>query len=107
MNTANPPRQIGSQGDQGSLTAMTQDILLLLLPYLHSLQATSLFQLCMTPEVLGGKDNGVQKRGYKILTKLLESEKVTVDAPSIIQRLDDLSDGLSPAAKKVRPSSFI
>jgi len=83
---------------------MTQDILILLLPYLHSLQATSLFQICMTPEVLGGKDNGVQKRGYKILTKLLESGKVTVDAPSIIQRLDDLCDGLSPAAKKVGAS---
>ena len=86
---------------------MTQDILLLLLPYLHSLQATSLFQLCMTSEILGGKDNGVQKRGYKILTKLLESGKVTIDAPSIIQRLDDLSDGLSPAAKKVEPPSLI
>jgi ribosomal RNA-processing protein 12 len=61
----------------------------------------------MTPEVLGGKDNGVQKRGYKILTKLLESGKVIIDAPSIIQRLDDLSDGLSPAAKKVGPPSLI
>lgn len=48
-----------------------------------------------------GKDNGVQKRGYKILAKLVESGKVSVDAEAILRQLDELADGLAPAAKKV------
>ncbi|RDB25177.1 Ribosomal RNA-processing protein 12 [Hypsizygus marmoreus] len=96
-----PPQHTG-QHESGSLTATTQDILILLLPYLSATDATALFQLCMTPEVLGGKDNGVQKRGYKILTKTVESGKISLDAEAVIRRLEELSDGLSPAAKKDR-----
>lgn len=84
------------------MTATSQDILILLLPYLSSENATGLFQLCLTSEVLGSRDNGVQKRGYKILTKLVESNKVSVDAASVLRTLDELMDGLSAAAKKVR-----
>ncbi|THH02095.1 hypothetical protein EW026_g741 [Hermanssonia centrifuga] len=54
------------------------------------------------PEVLESRDNAVQKRGYKILGKLLESEEVKIDAQTIFQKLDSLVDGLSPAAKKDR-----
>lgn len=88
------------------MTATSQDILILLLPYLSSENATSLFQLCLTPEVLGGRDNGVQKRGYKILTKLIESNKISVDAESVIGTLDELMDGLAAAAKKVQTSYY-
>lgn len=90
-----------SNNDAGSVTATTQDILILLLPYLSSTDATALFQLCLSAEVLGGKDNGVQKRGYKILAKLVESGKITVDAETVLHTLDELADGLAPAAKKV------
>ncbi|KII92412.1 hypothetical protein PLICRDRAFT_172507 [Plicaturopsis crispa FD-325 SS-3] len=89
-------------GETGSVTATTQDLLILLLPYLSSADATALFQLCLIPEVLCSKDNGVQKRGYKILAKLLESGKVTVEAEPVLRKLDELSEGLSPAAKKDR-----
>ena len=57
--------------------------------------------------MLANQDNGVQKRGYKILTKLVESNKVPVDAQSVIQRLDDVSEGLAPAAKKVGQKLFV
>ncbi|KAG5648632.1 hypothetical protein DXG03_003243 [Asterophora parasitica] len=100
--SAKAPVQHGGQNDSGSVTATTQDILILLLPYLSSTDATALFNLCLTAEVLGGKDNGVQKRGYKILTKLVESGKFIVDAEAIIRQLDELSDGLTAAAKKDR-----
>ena len=63
--------------------------------------AQSLFELCLTADVLGGKDNAIQKRGYKILSRLLEGGKVTVGAEEVLKRLDDLVDGLLPAAKKV------
>ena len=80
---------------------MTQDILILLLPYLSTKDATELFQMCLSSDILGGKDNGVQKRGYKILAKLVHSGKVTVDAEPILGQLDKLVEGLAPAAKKV------
>ncbi|TFK44425.1 armadillo-type protein [Crucibulum laeve] len=98
MSNASAP----AGANEGSMTATSQDILLLLLPYLSSTDATSLFQICLTPEVLSGKDNGVQKRGYKILTKLLESGKVNVDAEAVLRKLDELLEGLTPAAKKDR-----
>jgi ribosomal RNA-processing protein 12 len=73
----------------------------LLLPYLSPADALALFQACLSVEVLGNKDNGVQKRGYKILAKLSESSKIVVDTETVLHRLDELSDGLSPAAQKV------
>lgn len=80
---------------------MTQDILVLLLPHLSKTDAKALFEFCLTPGVLSGKDNGVQKRGYKILAKLIESEKVEVDMLFVLEKLDELAEGLTPAAKKV------
>src|ERR1700683_2678197 len=86
--------------DSGSVTTMTQDILILLLPYLSSVDAAALFQMCLSPEFLGGKDHGVQKRAYKILGKLVDGRKVTVDAEPVLGQLDELAEGLAPAAKK-------
>ena len=83
------------------MTTTSQDILILLLPYLSKADLESLFELTLSPEVLNCKDNGVQKRGYKILSRVVETGKVTVDAEPILRKLDDLTDGLAPAAKKV------
>jgi len=60
-----------------------------------------LFHICLSGEVLGGEDNGVQKRGYKILVKLLESGIVSVDTKAILRQLEESADGLTSAAKKV------
>lgn len=84
------------------MTAMTQDIIILLLPYLSSVDAEALFQMCLSPEILGNKDNGVQKRGYKTLAKLAESGKVNVNPEEVFVTLDEQVDGLAPAAKKVK-----
>jgi len=80
---------------------MTQDLLILLLPYVLSDDASTLFQLYLTADVLSCKDNGVQKRGYKILAKIVESGKVTMDAEAVLRLLDSLGDGVVSAAKKV------
>ena len=87
--------------ENASLTTTAQDILILLLPYMSPADAQSLFELCLTADVLSGKDNGIQKRGYKILARLLEGGKVAVGAEEVLKQLDDLVDGLLPAAKKV------
>lgn len=92
--------------ENGSVTAMTQDILILLLPFLSSEDASSLFQTCLSSDVLENKDNRVQKRGYKILAKLLDSGKVMVGVETVLGQLDDISEGLAPAAKKVRVVSL-
>lgn len=81
---------------------MSLDLILLTLPYLSSTDANSLFALCLSTEILESKDNAVQKRGYKILGKLIESGKIQIDAQAVLQQLDKLLDGLSSAAKKVR-----
>ena len=80
---------------------MTLDLLILMLSYLPATEAQALFEACLSTEILEAKDNAVQKRGYKILAKLMEGGKVTVDAQAVIQKLDALLEGLSPAAKKV------
>lgn len=83
---------------------MTLDLLVLLLPYLPTAEAQALFESCMSKEILESKDNAVQKRGYKILGKLVEGGKVPIDSQVVIEKLDGFLDGLSSAAKKVRYS---
>ncbi|KAG2153747.1 armadillo-type protein [Suillus bovinus] len=95
-------RQSLQQLDNGNTTAMMQDLLILLLPFLDAQDVAALFSTCLAQEVLCHKDNGVQKRGYKILAKLLEHGKVEEDPLQTFQRLEELSVGLSPAAKKDR-----
>ncbi|KAG8213920.1 armadillo-type protein [Butyriboletus roseoflavus] len=85
-----------------NMTTMTQDLLILLLPCLEAQEMTFLLQICMTNEVLCCKDNGIQKRGYKILAKVLSSGKLQTDTLATLQQLDSFTTGLSPAAKKDR-----
>ncbi|KAJ6587164.1 armadillo-type protein [Mycena vulgaris] len=103
-NLANQPAQPhrNSSIEGGSEAATTQDLVILLLPNLSRADAQQLFQICLSAPVLSAKDNGVQKRGYKILTRLIESQKVVVDAEVVLKQLDELADGLAPAAKKDR-----
>lgn len=95
-----PHRQSGPNSP-ANVIAVTQDLIVLILSHLSPVDAQSLFALCLTSEILENKDNGVQKRGYKTLAKLVESGKVIVDATVVIQELEKFTDGLAPAAKKV------
>ena len=87
--------------DSGGVTAMTQDITILLLPYISSVDAGALYQLCLSSNVIANKDSGVQKRGYKILAKLVESGKVNANPEVVFFKLDEQLNSLAPAAKKV------
>lgn len=86
---------------------MTLDILVLALPFLSAADSTALFELCLQADILESKDNAVQKRGYKILTRLVEGDKIPVDAQTTFQRLEKLADGLAAAAKKVGDHSNV
>lgn len=80
---------------------MTLDILVLLLPYFSTQDASELFDAIFSEEVLVNPDNAVQKRAYKILARLVEGSKLPIDVERLFKRLDESSDGLSSAAKRV------
>jgi len=80
---------------------MTQDLLQILLPHLGEKDAQILFELSSTGDVLESKDTGIQKRGYKILSKLVDGGKVEVDPENFVQQLEGRVDGVAAAAKKV------
>ncbi len=90
--------------DTSSTTSMTLDILVLLIPHLSNQDASELFDAIFSEEVLVNPDNAVQKRGYKILARLVEGGKLPLDVEQLFKRLDELLDRLSPAAKKVIPT---
>ncbi|KAF9263376.1 NUC173-domain-containing protein [Marasmius fiardii PR-910] len=96
------PRLSGKASDDESTALMALDLLLLLLPFLSTTDSISLFQLCLSKEILTVKSNGVQKRAYKILTKLVEGKKVPVEAEKVLQELEASVDELTSAAKKDR-----
>ena len=77
-------------------------LLILILPHLSLADGSALFEFCLTSEITESQDNAVQKRGYKILSKLLEHGKASPDAQVVLQKLDALTSGLASAAKKVR-----
>ena len=85
-----------------SMTVVTQDLLLLVLPYLSPDDSSALLNMYLSGDVLESKDNGVQKRGYKILARLVEGGKVNVDAAAVLKKLEGVVDGLAAAAKKDR-----
>lgn len=87
--------------DGDGVVTMTQDLLQILLPYLGDKDAQALFELSSTGDVLESKDTGVQKRGYKILSKLVDSGKIQVTPEEFIQQLEGKVDGVAAAAKKV------
>ncbi|KAJ4483189.1 armadillo-type protein [Lentinula aciculospora] len=94
------------RNDEENLSSTALDLLLLLLPYLSSSDMTALFQICLSQEVLCAKDNAIQKRVYKTLTKLAESGKITVDSEAVLKELDAISERLTSAAKKDRFNLF-
>lgn len=92
-----------NEGDeQRSVVATMQDILGLLVPYISKKDAQTVFDLCLLPGVIKNKDNGVQKRAYKLLSKIVATGKVTIDAEVIFAKMDEVAEDALPAAKKDR-----
>lgn len=89
--------------EQRQAVASMQDILILLIPYLSSSDAQTVLNLCLKPDMLGNKDNGIQKRAYKLMGKVLAADKLSaIDAESLLETMDANSDSVLAAAKKDR-----
>jgi hypothetical protein len=87
--------------ERNTVVIMTQDLLQVLLPFLGDGDSQSLFELSSAEGVLENKDTGVQKRGYKILSKLVDGGKIQLTPENLIQELESKVEGVSAAAKKV------
>ena len=81
-----------------------EDLLLLLLPYLKQSQCSSLFSTCLDKTVIGSKEGGIQKRGYKILTKLVDGKLVEVDPTSTCPTISMATSYASTKRIKIRAS---
>ncbi|KAG2015784.1 hypothetical protein CC2G_009019 [Coprinopsis cinerea AmutBmut pab1-1] len=88
--------------DDVNMTTTAQDILLLILPHLPVATSQELFEIFLNADTLCNKDNGIQKRGYKILSKLVQGSTFDIPVEEVLKRLDAFVDGLLPAAKKDR-----
>lgn len=86
--------------------ATTAQDILILLPHLSKTDSKKLYDATISADVLSCKDNGVQKRGYKILSKLFEGNQIDEDAEVVLKKLDEMIEGLSAAAKKVCLSKY-
>ncbi|EJD03307.1 NUC173-domain-containing protein [Fomitiporia mediterranea MF3/22] len=93
---------LNASEDQRSTVATMQDILVLLVPYLSQKDTRTVFELCLSPEVLKHKDNGVQKRAYKLLSKITSAGKIEIDAESLFAKMDEVAEDTLSAAKKDR-----
>lgn len=91
----------GINNNEDGIVTMTQDLLQILLPFLEGDDSQTLFELSCTEGILENKNTGVQKRGYKILSKLVDSGKIKATPEDLIQQLENKVDGVSAAAKKV------
>lgn len=90
--------------EQRTVVANMQDILVLLVPYLSKKDAQAVFDLCLSQQVLTNADNGVQKRAYKLLARILQANKMDVSSmiEELFAKLDEVAEKTLAAAKKVR-----
>jgi ribosomal RNA-processing protein 12 len=87
--------------DPANIVITALDLLILLLPHLAPSGASALFQFTLSSNALTYDDNGVQKRAYKVLGKLIECGKVTVNVEEVLKTMDEVVENLSTPAMKV------
>lgn len=87
------------------------DLLIILIPHLPATTAVSLFNAASTGNLIENNDAAIQKKCYRILTKLIESGKA---APALqgeavdqfVNKLADLSANVGVGAQRVGPLDF-
>ncbi|KAH7108388.1 NUC173-domain-containing protein [Auriculariales sp. MPI-PUGE-AT-0066] len=105
QNKTKPQYGKGSEGV--AVLQATEDLLLLLLSHLSPVDSNALFSICISADMLGHWDGGVQKRCYRILARLVEIGRATIDSETALKQLLDQSQSVAPAAKKDRFTLFI
>lgn len=82
------------------------DLLIIFVPYLPPAQSTSLFNATATPAMLTHPDATVQKKSYRLLKRLLEGGKMTLQAKQLeqfVEKLNTVGGGVGPGAQRVSP----
>ena len=82
------------------------DLLIILIPHLPSTTAVSLFNAASTGNLIENNDAAIQKKCYRILTKLIESGKVASalqgeSVDEFVNKLADLSANIGVGAQRV------
>jgi ribosomal RNA-processing protein 12 len=82
------------------------DLLIILIPHLPPSTAVSLFNAASTGNLIENHDAAIQKKCYRILTKLIESEKVASalqgeSVDEFVNKLADLSANVGVGAQRV------
>lgn len=82
------------------------DLLIILIPHLPASTAVSLFNAASTGNLIENHDAAIQKKCYRILTKLIESEKVASalqgeSVDEFVNKLADLSANVGVGAQRV------
>ncbi|KIJ49356.1 hypothetical protein M422DRAFT_59161 [Sphaerobolus stellatus SS14] len=96
QNLTNPAKNPPKGSDAPNMTLMAQDLLILLLPELPLPQCQELWALCTSSQVTGSDDTAIQKRGYRILSKLVQTGKL-----SSVQSVEDVLTQLTATAETV------
>ena len=89
--------------DVPNVTLMAQDLLVLLLPCLSTADCKALWDLCASNAVVGNADAGIQKRGYRIMSKLVQSRRMDgrLDIEAVLSQLEEVAVGVGGPAKRV------
>jgi hypothetical protein len=81
------------------------DLLIILIPHLPSAPATALFNAASTGNLIENSDAAIQKKSYRILTRLIELNKASVlqgeGFDQFVQKLVDVSASIGPGAQRV------
>lgn len=103
-----PKKGHGAPRDEDDTIAPTHallDILIALIPHAGPVEGR-FFDLAMSEGVLGSQDQGVQKKGYRILARLAEERGGKVidgRVGEVIEKLVDSAGSVANGAKRVSP----
>jgi hypothetical protein len=81
------------------------DLLIILIPHLPAAPAKALFNAASTGNLIENSDAAIQKKSYRILTRLIESNKANAlqgeGFDEFVQKLVDVSASIGPGAQRV------
>ncbi len=89
------------------------DLLVLIVPHLAAEESTALFDLALGPDLLGNRDGGVQKKVYRLLTRVMEGKMAStvllskatpeqVRLQLLLRKLGEATENVSAGAKRDR-----
>ena len=99
-------KPVGLAQSPGSVpvTHTTLDILLLLIPSLSSASSQKLFEMALSKELMETTDPGIQKRDYRVLSRLVELGVVqgrSTVVEHVVKRIGETTETVTQGAQRV------